>query len=131
MARRYDEASATSRARLPVEALSDGAIFEQTYRLAVQVMERREFLGLSQTGLAEKTSIDQGDISRIERGSIFPNENTLICLADALGAEWRLIDKATTCIEFQGLCRATERPRNRLRSENAVRGECRKLDVGA
>jgi ribosome-binding protein aMBF1 (putative translation factor) len=96
LARRYDEASATRRARLPVEARSDGVVFGQTCQLAVQVMERREFLGLTQTELAEKTGIDQGDISRIERGSIFPNEKTLLRLADALGAEWRLIDKATT-----------------------------------
>ena len=95
MARSYEEASATRRARLSIAARSDGAVFEQTYRLAVQVMERRELLGLTQTELAQKTGIDQGDISRIERGSIFPNEKTLLRLADALGAEWRMVDKAT------------------------------------
>jgi predicted transcriptional regulator len=66
-----------------------------TYRLAVQVMERRELLGLTQTELAEKTGIDQGDIGRIERGSILPNEKTLVRLADALGTEWRMVDKVT------------------------------------
>ena len=60
MARNYEEASATRRARLPVEARSDGAVFGQTYRLAVQVMERRELLGLTQTELAGRTGIDQG-----------------------------------------------------------------------
>ena len=65
-----------------------GAVFGHTYRLAVQVMECRELRGLTQADLAEKTGIDQGDISRIERGSIFPNEKTLVRLADALGAEW-------------------------------------------
>ncbi|MFZ2059011.1 MAG: helix-turn-helix transcriptional regulator [Acidimicrobiales bacterium] len=95
MARSYDEASATRRARLPIEARRHGAVFGETYRLAVQVMERRELLGLTQTELAEKTGIDQGDISRIECGSIFPNEKTLLRLADALGAEWRMVDKAT------------------------------------
>ena len=89
VARSYDEASATRRARLPIEAHSDGAVFGQTYRLAVQVMERRELLGLTQTELSAKTDIDQGHISRIERGSIFPNEKTLLRLADAVGAEWR------------------------------------------
>ena len=96
MARNYEEASATRRARLPVEARSDGAVFGQTYRLAVQVLERRELLGLTQTELAGRTGIDQGDISRIERGSIFSNEKTLLRLADALGAEWRMVDKVTT-----------------------------------
>ena len=94
MARSYDEASATRRARLPAETRSDRAVFEQTYRLAVQVMERRELLGLTQIQLAKKTGIDQGDISRIERGSIFSNEKPLLRLADALGAEWRMVDKA-------------------------------------
>ena len=96
MASRYDEASATRRARLPIEAWRDGTVFGQTYRLADQVMERQQLLGLAQTELADKTGIDQGDVSRIERGSIFPNEKTLCRLADALGAEWRLVNKATT-----------------------------------
>jgi ribosome-binding protein aMBF1 (putative translation factor) len=94
MARNSDGASATRRERLPVEARSDGAVFKQTYRLAVQVMERRELLGLTQTELTGRTGIDQGDISRIERGSIFSNEKPLLRLADALGAEWRMVDKA-------------------------------------
>ncbi|MFZ2058438.1 MAG: helix-turn-helix transcriptional regulator [Acidimicrobiales bacterium] len=96
MARSHDEASAARRARLPAETRSDRAVLEQTYRLAVQVMERRELLGLTQTELAEKTGIDQGDINRIERGSIFPNEKTLLRLADGLGGEWRMVDKAMT-----------------------------------
>ena len=76
------------------EAVTDP--FGQTYRLAVQVLERRELLGLTQTELAGRTSsIDQGDVSRIERGSIFSNEKTLLRLADALGAEWRMVDKVT------------------------------------
>ena len=106
------------RARLPVEARSDGAVFGQTYRLAVQVMERRELLDLTQTELAEKTGIDQGDISRIGRGSIFPNEKTLIRLADALGAEWRMVDKTTPSTQLQCRRRATERPRKWRRAAN-------------
>jgi transcriptional regulator with XRE-family HTH domain len=77
-----------------IEVQRDGAVFEQTHRLAFQVIERRQLLDLTQTELAEKTGIDQGDISGIERGSIFPNEKTLLRLADALGAEWRMVDKA-------------------------------------
>ena len=100
MARSYDEASVTRRTRQPVEARRDGAVFEQSYRLAVQVMERRELLGLTQTELAEKTGIDQGDIGRIERGSILPNEKTLVRLADALGTEWRMVDKVTLSIQL-------------------------------
>ena len=100
MVRNYEEASATRRARLPVEARSDGAVFGQTYRLAVQVLERRELLGLTQTELAGRTGIDQGDISRIERGSILPNEKTVVRLADALGTEWRMVDEVTLSVQL-------------------------------
>ena len=93
MARSYDEVSATRRSRLPAETRSDRAVFEQTYQLAVQVMERRELLGLTQTELAE-------NIGRIERGSILPNEKTLVRLADALGTEWRMVDKVTLSIQL-------------------------------
>jgi ribosome-binding protein aMBF1 (putative translation factor) len=95
IARSYDEASANRGARLPIDAHSDGVVFGQTYRLAVQVMRRRELLGPTQIDLAEKSGVDQGDISRIERGSIFPNEKTLVRLADALGEEWQMVDEAT------------------------------------
>jgi transcriptional regulator with XRE-family HTH domain len=57
-------------------------------------MERRELLGLTQIDLALKSGIDQGDISRIERGS--RSERTLDRLADVLGAKWQTVDKATT-----------------------------------
>jgi ribosome-binding protein aMBF1 (putative translation factor) len=100
MARSYDEASATRRSRLPLEARSDGAVFGQTNRLAAQSMERRQLLGLTQTELAEKTDIDQDEISKIERGSIFSNEKTLLRLANALGGEWRMVDKATVRIQL-------------------------------
>jgi ribosome-binding protein aMBF1 (putative translation factor) len=100
MARSYDEVSATRRSRLPAETRSDRAVFEQTYQLAVQVMERRELLGLTQTELAEKTGIDQGDIGRIERGSILPNEKTVVRLADALGTEWRMVDEVTLSVQL-------------------------------
>jgi transcriptional regulator with XRE-family HTH domain len=39
--------------------------------------------------------MDQGDISRIERGSANPTEKTLIRIADALGAELKLVDRVT------------------------------------
>ncbi len=100
MARSYDEASATRRSRPVIEPRRDGAVFGDAYRLAVQVMERRELLGLTQTELAEKTGIDQADIGRIERGSIFPNEKTLVRLADALGTEWRMVDEVTLSIQL-------------------------------
>jgi hypothetical protein len=61
---------ATRRVRLAIAARSDRAVFRRTHGLAVQVMERRELLGLTQTELDEKTGVDQGDISRIQGGLI-------------------------------------------------------------
>ncbi len=60
MARSYDAASETRRARLSAKTRSDREVFDQTYRLAIQVMERRQLLELTQTELAEKTGIDPG-----------------------------------------------------------------------
>ena len=48
-------------ARLSAETRSDREVFDQTYRLALQVMQRRQLLDLTQTELAEKTGIDQGE----------------------------------------------------------------------
>ena len=80
-------------ARLSAETRSDREVFDQTYRLALQVMQRRQLLDLTQTELAE-------NIGRIERGSILPNEKTLVRLADALGTEWRMVDKVTLSIQL-------------------------------
>jgi transcriptional regulator with XRE-family HTH domain len=60
----------------------------------MQVVELREKHGLTQIQLAERSGIDQGDISRIERGSAMPNEKTLIRIADALSADLRLVPRS-------------------------------------
>jgi len=39
--------------------------------------------------------MDQGDISRIERGSTSPTAKTLQRIADALGADVRLVARAS------------------------------------
>jgi DNA-binding XRE family transcriptional regulator len=54
----------------------------------------REKHGLTQIQLAERSGIDQGDISRIERGSAMPNEKTLIRIADALSADLMLVPRS-------------------------------------
>lgn len=50
----------------------------------------RETSGLSQKELAERTGIDQSDISKIERGVANPSVNTLNRIADALGGNLRI-----------------------------------------
>jgi transcriptional regulator with XRE-family HTH domain len=54
----------------------------------------REKHGLNQIQLAERSGIDQGDISRIERGSAMPNEKTLIRIGDALSADLMLVPRS-------------------------------------
>jgi transcriptional regulator with XRE-family HTH domain len=61
----------------------------------MQVVKLREKHGLTQIQLAERSGIDQGDISRIERGSAMPNEKTLIRIADALlSADLMLVSRS-------------------------------------
>jgi DNA-binding XRE family transcriptional regulator len=93
MARTYDQAAAARRAALSEAGVAQRHVFEGAYALAVQVIELREKHGLTQAELAKRSGIDQGDISRIERGSAMPNERTLLRIADALDADLRLVSR--------------------------------------
>lgn len=96
MSRSYEQATAERRSRLPGTAKAQQAVFERTYSIAGQITELRERRGLTQEQLAEHTGIDQGDISRIERGSANPTERTLNRIADVLGADLRFVERAST-----------------------------------
>lgn len=76
------------------EAQRKRAVFERFYGVAMQLGELREKHAMTQAELAEKTGIAQSEISRIERGVINPRTDTLLRLADALGAEVRLVERA-------------------------------------
>ncbi len=91
MTRSYDDVSAKRRARLPPEAIKQRRVFEQAYDVAIQVIELRERHGLTQAELAARCGIDQGDISRIERGSSSPTARTLERIAAALDVDLRLV----------------------------------------
>jgi ribosome-binding protein aMBF1 (putative translation factor) len=95
MTRSYEDIMAARQAELgpEVEGLKRG--FEQAYDIAVQIIQLRERNGLTQAQLAERCGIDQADISRIERGSTSPTARSLQRIADALGADLRLVDRAT------------------------------------
>jgi DNA-binding XRE family transcriptional regulator len=69
------------------------AVFDQAYGIALQVIELREKHHLTQVELAEKTGISQAQISRIERGAVSPTTTTLGKLAEALGADLRLVER--------------------------------------
>jgi ribosome-binding protein aMBF1 (putative translation factor) len=95
MPRSYRDVSAERKARRSADAVHQGEVFAGAYKFAVSLIALRESRGLTQEQLAAQTGIDQGDISRIERGSANPTEKTLIRIADALGAELKLVNRVT------------------------------------
>ncbi|MGD0749595.1 MAG: helix-turn-helix transcriptional regulator [Acidimicrobiales bacterium] len=95
MAVSYEKAVTGRRKKVSAAGKAEARIFEGAYALAVQVVELREKQGLTQVQLAERSGVDQADISRIERGSAFPNEKTLIRIADALDADLALVARTS------------------------------------
>lgn len=71
------------------------AVFEQAYRIALQVAELREKHGLTQAQLAEDSGLSQEQISRLERGTVSPTSITLAKVAVALGVELRFVERAS------------------------------------
>jgi ribosome-binding protein aMBF1 (putative translation factor) len=67
----------------------------EAHTVASQVIALRQKHGFTQKELAARSGRAQSEISRIERGSIHPTEPTLVKLADALGADLRLIERST------------------------------------
>lgn len=94
MTRSYEDVSAARRARLSPDTRTQRKVFEDAYDIALQVIQLREEHGLTQAELAARCGIDQGDISRIERGATSPTARTLQRIAEALGADVRLVVRA-------------------------------------
>ncbi len=86
MTRSYEDVTVQRRARLDAESQEHAEVFEQAYRIAMQVVDLRAQHGLTQSQLAERCGMDQADISRIERGSTSPTTRGLQRIADALDA---------------------------------------------
>ena len=95
MTREYDDSMRDRRSRLAPDAAEYREVFEKAYDIAVQLISLREKHGLTQAQLAERCGVDQGDISRIERGSTSPTARTLQRIADALDADVRLVERAS------------------------------------
>lgn len=94
MSRSYEDTTAERRSRLSGAGKAQQAVFARAYSIAGQVTVLREHRGLTQEDLAERTGIDQADISRIERGSANPTERTLARIGDALGVELRFVERS-------------------------------------
>jgi ribosome-binding protein aMBF1 (putative translation factor) len=93
MAVSYKKAVAGRWAKVSDAGKVQSVVFEGAYAVAMQVVELREKHGFTQAELAKRSGIDQGDVSRIERGSATPNEKTLIRIADALSADLKLVPR--------------------------------------
>ena len=94
MARTYEQATQERRDRLGAGADAQAAVLARAYDIAMQIVELREQHGLTQAELAERCGIDQGDISRIERGATSPTTRTLQRIGEALHADVRLVARA-------------------------------------
>ncbi len=95
MARNYQDVTAARRERVSPDVKAQREALEQAYDIAVQVMELRERHGFTQAELAERCGMDQGDISRIERGATSPTARTLQRIAEALDADVRLVGRVS------------------------------------
>jgi transcriptional regulator with XRE-family HTH domain len=120
MARSYQDSIAACRARLTQSSEADRAVFKNAYDLAMQVIVLREMRSLTQAQLAELSGIDQGDISRIERGATNPTARTLQRIADALDADLRLVPRTETPTLDEVLDRIEKRPKGRLTKKVAI-----------
>src|SRR4051794_35126977 len=68
------------------------------FSLARQLAAQRRALRLTQKQLADRTGIDQAEISRIERGQANPTTATLGTLTRALGVDVRLVPTAVRAV---------------------------------
>lgn len=75
------------------EALARWDAFNAHYAMAREVRELRKKRNLTQKQLAAASGIDQGEISRIERGQTNPTASTLAALLAPLGARVGVITR--------------------------------------
>lgn len=86
MAKSYAEYSAARRAGLTGEDAVAVEVFDRAFALGASLAQARRERGLKQRQLSELSGVDQGDISRIERGVLAPTTPTLLRLAEGLNA---------------------------------------------
>jgi ribosome-binding protein aMBF1 (putative translation factor) len=74
-------------------AVAEAKAFEAHFRLARELLGRRQALGLTQRELSVRSGVQQSEISRIEQGEANPTFETIRVIAQALGAELRLVGR--------------------------------------
>jgi ribosome-binding protein aMBF1 (putative translation factor) len=81
----FDQYVEKRRKRATAESRAAREVFTQAYVFASALMQARKASGMTQSALAEKSGVQQADISRMENGSMIPTLNTFMNLMDALG----------------------------------------------
>ncbi|MGI9117128.1 MAG: helix-turn-helix domain-containing protein [Gaiellales bacterium] len=82
------------RARLTPEQLEESDMHLLELELGMSINELRHAHGLTQTQLAERSGVPQGQISRIEQAvGVNPTQKTLLKLARALDADLRIVPR--------------------------------------
>jgi transcriptional regulator with XRE-family HTH domain len=71
-------------------AVAEMETFKAQLDLAAELILRRQHLGLTQRQLAQKSGIQQSEISRIEGADANPTLQTITALARALGLQFQL-----------------------------------------
>jgi ribosome-binding protein aMBF1 (putative translation factor) len=64
---------------------------ESEFDIIQAMIDARKQSGLTQKELAEKTGINQADISKLENGTANPSIRTLRRLADGMGMKMKLV----------------------------------------
>lgn len=67
--------------------MTEEELTARTARIAKELVEARNAKGLSLRALQSATGIDDSNLSRIERGVLMPQIDTLIRIASALGVK--------------------------------------------
>ena len=67
--------------------MTNGEVAARCARIAKELCEARKAKGLSLRALQSATGIDDSNLSRIERGVLMPQVDTLIRIASALGVK--------------------------------------------
>jgi DNA-binding XRE family transcriptional regulator len=91
--RPYKEIVDKRRARMSQSELAQAEVFAEGAKLAGDVLRLRIAKGLTQRQLAQLAGIDQGDLSRIERGQANPTMATFEKLARVLDADIRIVER--------------------------------------
>lgn len=76
------------------KAIAQMRTLEAQYRLASELIARRQAKGFTQQQLARLSGVNQSDISKIEGGRANPTFGTLSSLAIALGGAFGFMERA-------------------------------------